>query len=874
MANKTQDMQVRERLSFNDAWRFSRERSSNSDSTFELARLRDWIKATGTDLINEGVEKPMRPDAEPDVDEAFTRSGYDDRDWRLLRLPHDWGIEGPFAQELPGETGKLPCNGVGWYRKRFTVDASHVDDCLFLDVDGAMSHSAIWLNGKFAGGWPYGYSSFRIDLTPYLKFGEENLIAIRLESSENSSRWYPGAGIYRNLWLVRTTKVRIRHWGVFVTTPHVSSREAIVNVEITIENTSDAECALSLQTSIYELDAHERLSKKPVAVAEPCRLDLRANTQTMRTPVLLIKKPRLWSLTNRNRYVVVTTLEANGRLVDRVETPFGVRTIRFEAGDGFWLNGARVQLKGVCLHHDLGALGTALHLRALERQIEILQEMGCNSIRTSHNPPAPELLELCDRMGMLVMDEAFDCWRRGKKWPANLTENDACGSFFDYAADFDDWHERDLRALVRRDRNHPCIVMWSIGNEVIEQWHPDGWKLATRLAGIVREEDRSRPVTSAFNAEAAAYTGFQTALDIIGFNYKPKAYEALRNANPTMPMIGAETASTISTRGEYFFPVSEDPAHGQVNFQVSSYDLTATSWANIPDVEFRGLDECLAVAGEFVWTGFDYLGEPTPYNSDASNLLNFSDPEQRRLAEAELERLGRIRVPSRSSYFGIIDLAGFPKDRYYLYQARWRPKLRFAHILPHWNWPERVGEVTPVHVYSSAHEAELFLNGVSQGKRKRRNLQYRFRWDDVVYEPGVLKVVTTMHGKKWATATRRTTGAAQRVRLSSDCKILRANGSDLAFVTVSIADANDELVPRSHNLLQFSLSGPGEIVALDNGDPTSLESFQGNQRRAFNGLALVVVRSIAGELGKIVLDAQSEGLRGASVTLQSKWSEL
>jgi beta-galactosidase len=424
--------------------------------------------------------------------------------------------------------------------------------------------------------------------------------------------------------------------------------------------------------------------------------------------------------------------------------------------------------------------------------------------------------------------------------------------------------------MVLRDRNHPSVVMWSIGNEVIEQWYPDGWKIAARLAGIVREEDRTRPVTSAFNGEMAGYSGFQTALDVMGYNYKPREYAKLHRSNPTLPIIGSETASTISSRGEYFFPVSDDKLQGRVDFQVSSYDLSANVWSNIPDAEFQGLDECPSVAGEFVWTGFDYLGEPTPYNSDSSNLLNFSDPEQRRLAEQQLEELGQIPVPSRSSYFGIVDLAGFPKDRYYIYQARWRPHLRMAHILPHWNWPERVAQITPVHVYSSADEAELFLNGKSLGRRKRKRAQYRFRWDEVVYQPGELKVITYRKGKKWATALRRTTGAAASVALSVDRNRLQADGRDLAFVTVSIVDEHEAVVPRSHHLVEFTLEGPGQILALDNGDPTSFEPFQGSKRHVFNGLALVVIRSLAGRTGKITLAASSEGLRGASVTLLSR----
>jgi beta-galactosidase len=870
MARKQTESCPRERISFNHNWRFCREDVSSPHQQLAYAQLLHWIAATGTELINEGVSKPVSPHEPPAIDDDILSTQFDDSNWRQLDLPHDWAIEGPFSQDLPGETGKLPWQGVGWYRKHFTVDVADSGKCIFLDIDGAMSHSAIWLNGKLLGGWPYGYSSYRIELTPHLVFGGDNVLAVRLENPPHSSRWYPGSGLYRNLWLVKTHPVRIRHWGTFVSTPRVTSREAIVNVDVTLENTSDTECELVLNTTVYALGDAGKASEKHFACAEPFSLKLDTHFQTVRTQVITIKKPRLWSLKHRHRYLAVTTLECGGKQIERVETPFGIRTIRFDPDHGFFLNDEPTSLQGVCLHHDLGALGAAVNTRALERQIEIMQSMGCNSIRTSHNPPAPELLDLCDRMGMLVIDEAFDCWRRGKKWPSDVPENDPNIHYFDYAGNFDDWHERDLRALVRRDRNHPCVVMWSIGNEVVEQWYPDGWKLSSRLAGIAREEDRTRPVTAAFNAEIAGYSGFQTALDVLGYNYKPREYAKLRQSNPTLCIVGSETASTISTRGEYFFPVTNDKLHGQANFQVSSYDLSAPWWSNIPDDEFRGLDECPGVAGEYVWTGFDYLGEPTPYNADSSNLLNFTDPVERRVAEQELQRIGQIRVPSRSSYFGIVDLAGFPKDRFYLYQARWRPNLRMAHILPHWNWPERIDEVTPVHVYSAADEAELFLNGKSLGHRKRKRYQYRFRWDEVVYQPGELKVITYKNGKKWATAVRKTTGPAQKITLVPDRKSIRADGYDLAFVTVMISDEHGEVVPRSHNLLQFAISGPGVIVALDNGDPTSLESFQGNERHAFNGLALVVVRSVSGQAGKISLTVQSEGLCGTSATLQSK----
>jgi len=482
--------------------------------------------------------------------------------------------------------------------------------------------------------------------------------------------------------------------------------------------------------------------------------------------------------------------------------------------------------------------------------------MGCNAIRTSHNPPAPELLDLADRMGFVVMDEAFDCWARGKK------PND-------YHLLFADWHEKDLRALVRRDRNHPSVVMWSIGNEVSEQGVPEGWKLASHLAAIMREEDRSRAITTGCNNLGSAYNGFQTVVDAFGYNYKPTEYPKVRATAPQLPLYGSETSSCISSRGEYFFPVGEDKSGGKADFQMSSYDLYAPRWAWPPDVEFKGLDEAPYTAGEFVWTGFDYLGEPTPYNADSTNLLNFTDPAQKERMAKELAELKKIAVPSRSSYFGIIDLAGFPKDRYYIYQARWRPDLPMAHLLPHWNWPDRVGQVTPVHLYTSGDEAELFLNGQSLGRKKRAPLEYRIRWDDVKYAPGELHVVTYKNDAKWAEDTVRTTGAATKLTLAADRATLRADGSDLSFITVKIADKDGLLVPRSKNRIAFEVSGPAEIVATDNGDATSFESFQSPTRAAYNGLALVIVRTKAGAPGTVKLKATSDGLAGAEVVLNT-----
>ncbi len=846
------------RVSFNTGWRFQKGDPQGVGDSLAYGAIKSWIVATGEDLLNPMAARTAPPVGSPGGDIPCVQEGFDDGAWRQLNLPHDWGIEGPFKQEYSGDTGKLPWWGVGWYRKHFTAGLADGGQRLYLDVDGAMAYAAVWLNGKFVGGWPYGYASFRLDLTPAVKWGADNVIAIRLDNPPNSSRWYPGGGIYRNLWLVRTEAVHVAHWGTFVTTPAVTKDAATVNVDFVIEDDLPEKIEASVSTRVYELGADGKAGASPVATSDSVLVDIDpAKGRTAAgSNLLLLGKPRLWDLQHPNQYLAVTTVDCGGKIVDRHETHFGVRTIRFDAGKGFLLNGEHVRINGVCDHHDLGALGAAINPRALERQIQLLQEMGCNAIRTSHNPPAPELLELCDRMGMLVMDEAFDCWRAGKN------PND-------YHVLFDDWAEKDLRALVRRDRNHPCVILWSIGNEVVEQDFTEGWRIAAHLAGIVREEDRTRPVTSACNIVNSGYDGFQTALDVLGYNYKPDEYKAFHARHPVIPVFGSETASCISSRGEYFFPVSGDKAGGCANFQMSSYDLYAPPWAWPPDVEFKGLDEAPYAAGEFVWTGFDYLGEPTPYNADSSILLNFSDPAQQAGMAQALKELGKITVPSRSSYFGILDLAGFKKDRFFIYQARWRPDFAMAHILPHWNWPDRTGQVTPVMVYTSGDEAELFLNGKSLGRKKLEPRQYRLRWDDVKYEPGELKVVAYKRGQKWAEDVVKTTGAAARLALAADRAALNADGSDLAYVTVTVADAEGLQVPKSKNLVAFELKGPGEIVAVDNGDATSFEPFQARERHAFNGLVLVIVRTKAGESGPITLKAQSDGLAPGEITLQS-----
>src|SRR6266496_2826680 len=705
-----QDPTVRERQSMNAAWRFQKDDPAGSEGLLSYEKIKDWVNASGSEFVSDASVRKFQPKGNPGETVPYLQRDFDDRSWRQLNLPHDWGIEGPFKQEYPGETGKLRWWGVGWYRKHFSVSPKDKGKQFYLDIDGAMAYATVWLNGKFVGGWPYGYASFELDLTPYIAFGSDNVIAIRLDNPPDSSRWYPGGGIYRNVWLVKTAPVHVSHWGTYVTTADLSQSSATVNLKTSLDNNSASSVNVIVRTQVYELSNGQKASK-PVSSSAPIDMTIAAGASDTGTMTMRVNNPKLWNLEKPNLYAAVTTVERNGKPVDAYETFFGIRTIKFDVDKGFFLNGEHLRLNGVCDHHDLGPLGSAINTRALERQLEILKEMGVNAIRTSHNPPAPELLELCDRMGILVMDEAFDAWRRAKK------KND-------YHLLFDDWHEKDLRAQIRRDRNHPSVILWSIGNEIGEQRNAEGHRISDALKRIVHEEDLTRPVTAAANNTEAGYNGFQKTVDVFGYNYKPTEYGKFHQANPAIPLFASETASTVSSRGEYFFPVSDDKSMGRADFKVSSYDLYAPRWATPPDAEFRGQDEFPFVAGEFVWTGFDYLGEPTPYGGDASNLLNFTDPAEQALMAKELKEFSKIKVPSRSSYFGIIDLDGFKKDRFYIYQAHWRPDFPMAHILPHWNWPERVEQITPVHVYTSGDEAEVFLNGRSLGRKKKGTYEY------------------------------------------------------------------------------------------------------------------------------------------------------
>lgn len=875
----------RERISINSGWRFHQgdpsdlstrldydvrpKVSDNQDGKAADARpeeaeqpaaradgvLKPWILPSGNAFIADRTRRHVRPAGDPGSDAAFVRKDFDDRGWQRVTLPHDWAIAGPFLREGPyGGMGRLPSWGIGWYRRKLDIPASDRGRSVFLDIDGAMSYATVWLNGRLVGGWPYGYNSWRVDLTPYLKPGGDNQLAIRLDNPPDSARWYPGGGLYRNVWLTKVDAVHVAHWGTQLTTPQVSAGMATVRLAVTLDNDSGRDADVDVATDILALDAEGRSTGGVVARIETARAHVAANSSTRVNGATSLAHPQLWGPppTQRpNRYVAVTTVSRGGRVVDRHETPFGIRSVRFDANQGLIVNGERVVIRGVNNHHDLGALGAAFNTRAAQRQLEIMREMGANAVRMSHNPPAPELLELTDRMGFLVVDEIFDSWER-KKTP------------LDFHLVFKDWHEPDLRSMLRRDRNHPSIIAWSVGNEVGEQYTGEaGAAIARRLHAIVREEDPTRPTTNAMNW-AKPDMPLSAVFDVIGLNYqgegirdtpqfegterirtKPQ-YPAFHARFPDKAIVSTETASALSSRGAYLFPVTKETSApvrdgrggDSKTHQVSAYELHAVDFGSSADKVFASLDRHPYVAGEFVWTGFDYLGEPTPY------------------------------YDSRSSYSGIVDLAGFPKDRFYLYQSRWRPDLPMVHLLPHWTWPGREGQVTPVHVFTSGDEAELFVNGKSHGRRKKGPYEYRLRWDDVVYQPGELRVQAYKDGKPWAQASTRTAGEAAKLELQPDRREIHGDGTDLSFVTVRVLDHDGRPVPYAASRIAFSVDGPAEIVATDNGDPTDMTAFPSHERHAFNGLALVIVRAMPGQTGTVTVRAQSAQLQGAETVVR------
>jgi beta-galactosidase len=799
---------------------------------------------------------------------------FDDSRWRRLNVPHDWAIEGPFDEKYGPSQGALPAFGVAWYRKHFDLSrlsrrsadlsrrssegakaegaqAEHVS----VQFDGAMSHARVWLNGHELGERPYGYISFSFDLTPYLRpAGEDNVLAVRLAPEEQSSRWYPGAGIYRHVWLDVTGPVRVAHWGTYVTTPDVTAARATIDVRTTIENAGASDANVDIETRVLD-EAGREVAR---TVSEP--RSIRAHGRDTVEARVTVARPHLWDIDHPTLHRVVTIVhnraETPAAVLDRYETPFGIRSISFDAKNGFRLNGRRVQIRGVCMHHDLGALGAAVDRSAIERQLRTLKEMGANAIRTSHNPPAPELLDVADRLGLVVMDEAFDEWRMGKV-------KNGLHTFFDK------WGETDLRDMIHRDRNHPSVVMWSIGNEVIEQGDPSGATIAHRLTQICHEEDPTRPVTSAMNNyDNAIKNGMAQELDIKGLNYGAVSYDRIVREHPDWIVLGAETASTVSSRGWYHLPLKDyekDPSH-----QVSSYDVVTPMWASLPDVEFDAEARTPSVIGEFVWTGFDYLGEPTPY--------------------FEWRNTDRVKDwPSRSSYFGIVDLAGFPKDRYYLYQSHWTT-TPVVHIVPE-NWGTNDPRTSnleprtiPVMVYTNAQEVELFLNGKSLGRKKLGvdtvrlpvnkktspsqtfTSRYRLMWD-VPVQPGTLRADAYTNGKRAASTEVRTPGPPAKIVLKADRTAIGAD-DDLSFITVRIEDRDGNFCGTADNDVRFTISGPATIAGVDNGDASSLESFQADHHKAFDGLALLIVRAGAAA-GAVKVSASAQGLAPATLVLKN-----
>jgi beta-galactosidase len=771
---------------------------------------------------------------------------FNDGAWRRVDLPHDWAIEGPFDRKYGPHQGGLPFYGTGWYRKHFIVPASAKGREFKVQFDGAMSNSTVWLNGQRVGGRPYGYESFALDLTGAMKFGEENVLAVKLMPEEASSRWYPGAGIYRNVWLIVSGAVRVGQWGTYVTTPSVTDARATVKLRTELENRGAQEARVTLETAVLDA-AGKQVGRTTNDVTLPA-----GGKQTVEAKVD-VASPHRWDLDSPYLYSVASTIREGGRQTDRYLTPFGIRTVEFTHDKGFVLNGKPRKFYGVCDHHDLGALGAAVNRRAIERQIEILKSMGVNAIRTSHNPPAPELLELCDRMGVVVMDEAFDMWARPKV-------KNGLSKFWG------EWHEQDLREFVRRDRNHPSVVMWSIGNEVPEQGMPDGAKIAQELTRICHEEDPTRPTTAAFNnANGAMRNGLADAVDLPGFNYRASQYAQIVKDHPNWIIFGSETESAVSSRGVYHLPIEKYDKHPSLN--LTSYDVIAPPWAYIPDVEFEAQEQNPSLMGEFVWTGFDYLGEPTPYFGGRG--ANDTD------------------WPSRSSYFGIVDLAGFPKDRFYLYQSQWTSKP-MVHLLPHWNWAGMEGKPIPVMVYTNTEEAELFLDGKSLGRKKRFGepvqlpvgssagqgktsimSKYRLEWQ-VPYAPGELKVVGYQGGKSVAAESVKTAGAPAKVVLTPDRASIKADGEDLSFVTVRVEDKDGNFCPLANNLVKFRIDGPAQIAGVDNGNPATVEPFQADYRKAFNGLALLIVRPEAGKPGRVKITASSDGLASGETTITAR----
>lgn len=767
---------------------------------------------------------------------------FNDTKWETVTIPHDWAIFGPFdknndlqnvavtqnfetqASLKTGRTGGLPYVGTGWYRTTFHSTPGKQTTLIF---DGAMSEARVFVNGKEACFWPCGYNSFYCDVTGLVnEDGKNNVLAVRLENRPQSSRWYPGAGLYRNVHVVTTEKIHVPVWGTQITTPFVKDEYASVCLHTTILNAEKTE--LTVTTDIVDADGQVVSSKTNKGYI---------NHDQPFTQNFIVEQPKLWSPETPVLYKAVSRIYAGDTLLDTYTTRFGIRTIEYVPDKGFYLNGKRRKFQGVCNHHDLGPLGAAVNVAALRHQLTLLKDMGCDAIRTSHNMPAPELVELCDEMGFMMMLEPFDEWDIAK-----------CDN--GYHRFFNEWAEKDMVNMLRQYRNNPCVVMWSIGNEVPTQWSPEGYKVAKFLQDICHREDPTRPVTCGMDqVKSVLANGFAAMLDIPGLNYRAHMYDEAYERLPQNLILGSETSSTVSSRGVYKFPVERKAGAMYDDHQSSSYDLEYCSWSNIPDIDFARAEDHDWTIGQFVWTGFDYLGEPSPYDTDA--------------------------WPNHSSMFGIIDLASIPKDRYYLYRSVWNKEAETLHILPHWNWEGREGEKTPVFVYTNYPSAELFINGKSYGRQTKRKdgtveNRYRLMWYDAVYQPGEVKVVAyDEQGNPAAEKTIRTAGKPHHIELVTDRTSLQADGKDLAYVTLRIVDKDGNLCPNDGRLVNFKVKGAGKYRASANGDPTCLDLFHKPEMHAFGGMLTVIVQS-GEKVGDIELQATAKGVKAGIIRIPVK----
>ncbi len=776
--------------------------------------------------------------------DAFQKN-FNDAGWRTLNIPHDWAIEGPFIKGGNSDTGKLPWKDEAWYRRKINVPESYHGKRLYLIFDGIMAFPQVYVNGKFAGKWDYGYNSFYLDVTDFLQTGNDNVLAIHVDTRPHDSRWYPGAGIYRKVQLLAVNPVHVDVWGTYISTPVLKPHYADVRVATTVNNKSAADADLRIEHSIINADKNEIVSKEIKGAI------LAGKNKTLET-TLVLPNPKLWDINHPYLYSLRTRVFRGNDMVDEYFSSFGVRDIRFTADHGFYLNDRRVQLKGVNLHHDLGPLGAAFNVRAMERQLQIMKDMGVNAVRNSHNTAAPELLELCDKMGLLVFNEVFDKYDN----KAGIVDT----------TDFESFAQRNIYNFVARDRNHPSIFLWSVGNEIGDvQWNiNNGFQRLQTMVNYVRKYDPSRPITLVCdNLKSAALKHFDY-YDVHAWNYG-RRYWLARQLEPNKSVIISESASTVSTRGFYEFPLPEKPTDFTHSLQVSSYDLNAPDWAEIADDDFMWQQEEPYIAGEFIWTGFDYIGEPTPYSNFFLKQMGLSE-----------------ELSSVSSYFGAVDLCGIPKDRFYLYKSYWKPDETTVHILPHWNWPERVGQVTPVFVYTNGDCAELFLNGKSLGKKcknpksEKSVERFRLMWTEVKYEPGELKAVAYKEGKIIGQQIMKTAGQPTQLKLSADRSTIKADGKDLSFILIEAMDKDGNLYPLADHQVEIKLTGSGKIVGVCNGNPQSTDPFQANMVKLFYGKAMLVVSGVSSEgltpsqtltKGAVKVEVSSKGLNSAVVNV-------